>query len=217
VLEARLEPGIDHLLCVGAHADDIEIGCAGTVMKLTQGRPGLGVTWVVLSAEGPRAREATQSAAVLLRTVKRKDIVVKTFRDGYFPSQSAAIKDVFEDLKRRVAPDVILTHYRHDLHQDHRLVAELTWNTFRRHLVLEYEIPKYDGDLGTPSVFVPLSEAIVRRKVRHVLRHFGSQARRAWFTEDLFLSLLRLRGMEAPVSTRYAEAFHCRKLVLGAP
>src|SRR5262249_46829373 len=143
-----------------------------------------------------------------------KEIVVKTFRDGYFPSQSAAIKDVFEDLKRRVAPDVILTHYRHDLHQDHRLVAELTWNTFRRHLVLEYEIPKYDGDLGTPSVFVPLSDAMVRRKVRHVLRHFGSQARRAWFTEDLFLSLLRLRGMEAPVSTRYAEAFYCKKLVL---
>jgi LmbE family N-acetylglucosaminyl deacetylase len=214
VLEARLDPGVDHVLCLGAHADDIEIGCAGTVLKLAEARPGLGVTWVVFSADGARAGEARRSAAALLRTVKRKEIVVKTFRDGYFPSEMAAIKDVFEALKERVAPDVILTHHGHDRHQDHRLIAELTWNTFRRHLVLEYEIPKYDGDLGAPGVFVPLSDALARRKVRHVLRHFGSQRRRPWFTDDLFLSLLRLRGMESPTATRYAEAFYCRKLVL---
>ena len=217
VVEARLEPGVDHLLCLGAHADDIEIGCAGTIMKLTQGRPGLGVTWVVFGADGARAREAQRSAATLLRGVKRKEIVVKTFRDGFFPSQAAEIKDVFEALKPHVSPDVILTHHRHDLHQDHRLIAELTWNTFRHHLVLEYEIPKYDGDLGAPSVFVPLSEALARRKVRHILRHFETQVGRSWFTEDLFLSLLRLRGMEAPATTRYAEAFYCKKLVLGTP
>jgi LmbE family N-acetylglucosaminyl deacetylase len=214
VLEARLDPGVDHVLCLGAHADDIEIGCGGTLLKLTDRQPGLGVTWVVFSAEGQRAREARRSAAALLRRVKRKEIIVKTFRDGFFPSEAAAIKDVFEELKDRVAPDLILTHQGHDLHQDHRLIAELTWNTFRRHLVLEYEIPKYDGDLGAPAVFVPLPDALARRKVRHILRHFGSQKRRAWFTDDLFLSLLRLRGMEAPATTRYAEAFYCRKLVL---
>jgi LmbE family N-acetylglucosaminyl deacetylase len=214
VLEARLDPGVEHVLCLGAHADDIEIGCGGTLLKLTDRQPGLGVTWVVFSAEGQRAREARRSAAALLRRVKRKEIIVKTFRDGFFPSEAAAIKDVFEELKDRVAPDLILTHQGHDLHQDHRLIAELTWNTFRRHLVLEYEIPKYDGDLGAPAVFVPLPDALARRKVRHILRHFGSQKRRAWFTDDLFLSLLRLRGMEAPATTRYAEAFYCRKLVL---
>jgi LmbE family N-acetylglucosaminyl deacetylase len=217
VLEARLDPGIEHLLCLGAHADDIEIGCAGTIMKLAGGRPDLGVTWVVFSAEGERAREAQRSAATLLRGVKRKEIVLKTFRDGFFPAQIGDIKDVFEALKPRVAPDLVLTHHRHDGHQDHRVIAELTWNTFRRHLILEYEIPKYDGDLGSPSVFVPLSDALARRKVRHLLRHFGSQSRRGWFTEDLFLSLLRLRGMETPARTRYAEAFHCKKVVLGLP
>ncbi len=173
------------------------------------------MTWIVFSAEGERAREAQRSAMALLRGVKRKEIVLRTFRDGFFPSQMADIKDVFEALKLRVAPDLVLTHHRHDLHQDHRVIAELTWNTFRRHLILEYEIPKYDGDLGSPSVFVPLSQAVARRKVRHLVRYFGTQARRDWFTEDLFLSLLRLRGMETPASTRYAEAFYCKKVVLG--
>lgn len=214
MLEARLDPGVEHVLCLGAHADDIEIGCGGTLLKLTERQPGLGVTWVVFSAGGERAREARRSAAALLRRVKRKEIIVKTFRDGFFPSECGALKDVFEELKDRVAPDLILTHHGHDLHQDHRLIAELTWNTFRRHLILEYEIPKYDGDLGAPALFVPLPDALARRKVRHILRHFGSQKHRAWFTDDLFLSLLRLRGMEAPAATRYAEAFYCRKLVL---
>jgi LmbE family N-acetylglucosaminyl deacetylase len=214
VVEARLEPAVGHLLCLGAHADDIEIGCAGTVLKLAEQHPDMSVTWMVFSADARRAKEAQRSARALLRGVKRKEILVQSFRDGFFPSDLAAIKDVFEDVKTRVSPDLVLTHHRHDAHQDHRVIAELTWNTFRRHLILEYEIPKYDGDLGAPGVFVPLPDALARRKVRHVLRHFASQRDRTWFTEDLFLSLLRLRGMEAPVSTRYAEALYCRKLVL---
>jgi LmbE family N-acetylglucosaminyl deacetylase len=214
MVEARFDPPVQHLLCLGAHPDDIEIGCAGTILRLAERQPDLGVTWMVFGAEGRRAREAELSARALLRRVKRKAITVRAFRDGFFPSAIAEIKEAFEALKTHVAPDLILTHHRHDLHQDHRIIAELTWNTFRRHLILEYEIPKYDGDLGSPAVFVPLSDRLARRKVDHLLRHFGSQKDRAWFTEDLFLSLLRLRGMETPASTRYAEAFHARKLVL---
>jgi LmbE family N-acetylglucosaminyl deacetylase len=202
------------VLCLGAHADDLEIGCGGTVLRLVEsGRP-VAVTWVVFSAEGDRQREARESAEIFLARAKTKDVVVKGFRDGFFPYQGAQIKADFEEVKQRVAPDVIFTHYRNDLHQDHRLIAELTWNTFRSHLILEYEIPKYDGDLGSPNVFVELDESLCRRKVEVILRLFRSQAGKHWFDEELFMALLRLRGMECGAAEKYAEGFYCRKTVL---
>jgi LmbE family N-acetylglucosaminyl deacetylase len=214
----RLEPETREdplaVLCLGAHADDLEIGCGGTVLTLAEsGRP-LAVTWVVWSAEGVRQREARDSADIFLARAKTKNIEVKSFRDGFFPSQGREIKEEFEALKRVVSPDVIFTHYRHDSHQDHRLISELTWNTFRHHLVLEYEIPKYDGDLGSPNLFVELTESAARRKVDGIVRAFPSQADKHWFSTDVFLALLRLRGMECAANERYAEAFYGRKAVL---
>ena len=202
------------VLCLGAHCDDLEIGCSGTVMKLAEpGRP-LQVTWVVFSGDDRRAAEARVSAAEVLRGVKQPDVVIKRFRDGFFPSLIGEIKEEFEALKRAVSPDVVFTHWRQDLHQDHRTIGELTWNTFRDHLILEYEIPKYDGDFGSPNVFVPLDEVVCRRKIDNIVASFPSQVGRQWFTEDLFRSVLRLRGMEANAPSRHAEAFYCRKLSL---
>ena len=205
---------ISSVLCVGAHGDDLEIGCSGTLMKLAEQGERIHVTWVVFSGDDVRATEARVSAMEVLRGFKTHDIVIKRFRDGFFPSLFDEIKDEFEALKRAIAPDVVFTHWRQDLHQDHRTIAELTWNTFRNHLVLEYEIPKYDGDLGSPNVFVPLDEAVCRRKIDNIMGSFGSQQERQWFTSDVFLSVLRLRGMEAASPSRYAEAFYCRKLSL---
>ncbi len=169
--------------------------------------------WVVLGASGQRVGEATASAKSFLERARRKEIVVKEFRDGFFPYTGAEIKQFFEELKRKYSPDVILTHYRNDLHQDHRLVSELTWNTFRNHLILEYEIIKYDGDLGAPNFFVHLTESLGRRKVRILLDSFKSQLEKNWFTEDAFLAILRLRGLECNAPGRYAEAYYCRKIV----
>jgi LmbE family N-acetylglucosaminyl deacetylase len=211
----NLEPGAaPMILCVGAHSDDIEIGCAGTIMRLVESYPTLEITWIVLGAHGERAAEARKSAQSLLGQVKAKKVIVAGFRDGFFPYVGVEIKEFFEQLKTQLAPDLIFTHYREDLHQDHRLICELTWNTFRNHLILEYEIPKYDGDMGSPNCFVPLDERICRIKVSHLVDHFGSQAARDWFTEDTFLALLRLRGVEAKAPSKYAEAFYCRKLLL---
>jgi LmbE family N-acetylglucosaminyl deacetylase len=209
------KPRLGHVLCLGAHCDDIEIGAGGTVARLVEEHPGLSVTWVVFCSTDLRAREARASAEAMLAGVKAKDIVVKAFRDGFLPYQGGEVKEAFEALKIRATPDLILTHYRGDLHQDHRLVSELTWNTFRDHFILEYEIPKFDGDLGAPGVFVPLDEAQVRRKTDHVLRSFPSQAARSWFTEETFRAILRLRGVESNAPGGYAEAFYCRKLILG--
>jgi LmbE family N-acetylglucosaminyl deacetylase len=200
------------VLAFGCHADDIELGCGGTLLRIAQAAPGIEVRWVVLCAQGERADEARASAADLLNGATA-EIVVHEFRDGYLPYLGAAVKESVEATKD-FEPDVIFTHQRHDLHQDHRLVSELTWNTFRDHLVLEYEIPKYDGDLGTPNVFVPLEEETCRRKVEVLMRHFASQRGKHWFTEDLFLGLMRLRGMESGSASPYAEAFYGRKLVL---
>jgi LmbE family N-acetylglucosaminyl deacetylase len=203
------------VLALGCHSDDIEIGAGGTLTQLQERYGGrLHVRWIVFSAHGPRRDEARASALELLAPAP-VEIDVHSFRDGYFPYTGAEVKDVFEALKAEPAPDLIFTHHRHDLHQDHRLLCELTWNTFRDHLVLEYEIPKYDGDLGNPNVFVPVTEAQCRRKVDILLRHFGSQRSKHWFTEDLFLGLMRLRGAECRSPTGYAEAFHGRKLLLG--
>jgi LmbE family N-acetylglucosaminyl deacetylase len=209
-LEALARP-IERVLAIGCHADDIEIGCGGTVIALTRVRPGLAVTWAVLAAPGERAGEARASAQAFLQGAGESDVRVHGFRDGFLPYVGGEVKDVFEGMKE-VRPDLVLTHTRHDLHQDHRLACELTWNTFRNHLSLEYEIPKYDGDLGSPNVFVPLEESVVEEKLRIVREHYASQHGKHWFDDELFRGLMRLRGMES--ATRYAEAFTCRKLAL---
>jgi LmbE family N-acetylglucosaminyl deacetylase len=213
LLQARPTP--THVLCLGAHSDDIEIGCGGTILSLLQASPSLTVTWVVFGAQATRVEEARHSAKSFLAAAAKREIVIHGFRDGFFPYTGAQIKETFEALKARMSPDLIFTHYRHDLHQDHRLIAELTWNTFRDHLVLEYEIPKYDGDLGVPNLFVPLDEALCRRKIDTLMTSFASQRDKRWFSEDLFRSLLRLRGMECNSPSTYAEAFYGRKLVVG--
>jgi LmbE family N-acetylglucosaminyl deacetylase len=202
------------LLAIGCHADDIELGCGGTVLALTEGHPEVEVTWLVLGAESGRADEARASAAAFLERAAVKTVIVEGFRDGFFPYLGPTVKDRFEELKKEVSPDVIFTHAGYDLHQDHRLVAELTWNTFRDHLILEYEIPKYDADLTAPNVYVPLSAELVQRKIDLLLEHFPSQREKHWFTDDLFRGLMRLRGMEANSPTGLAEGFRCRKLVL---
>ena len=203
-----------NILALGAHSDDIEIGCGGSLLRLLAEYPRSVVHWVVFSGSAARAEEARASAQELLGDELGRAIVCGGFRDGFFPYQGAEIKDFFEGIKRDFAPDLIFTHRRDDAHQDHRLVAELTWNTFRDHLVLEYEIPKYDGDLGKPNVFIRLSEETCRRKVAILMRHFATQRNKHWFTDDLFLGLLRLRGMEANSPTAYAEGFYCRKVVI---
>jgi LmbE family N-acetylglucosaminyl deacetylase len=202
------------LLVVGAHADDIEIGCGGTILRLIEERPDLSVTWVVLAAHAVRADEARDSAAAMLEPVGRSSVRIHGFRDGFLPFEGAAVKEVFEELKGPAGPDLVLTHRREDAHQDHRLVSELTWQTFRDHLILEYEIPKYDGDLGPMNLYATLSADQSRRKVEHLMKYYPSQHDRAWFTEDTFWSLLRLRGMESNAPSRYAEAFAARKVTL---
>jgi LmbE family N-acetylglucosaminyl deacetylase len=202
------------ILCLGAHSDDIEIGCGGTLLKLINSDPNVMVYWVVLGANGQREVEAYQSADSFLSGIDRKQVMVKGFRDGFFPYLGMEIKEYFEELKRDISPDLILTHYRDDRHQDHRLISDLTWNTFRDHLILEYEIPKYDGDLGSPNFFVHLNESICSKKIGHLFEHFSTQANRSWFTEDTFRSIMRLRGIESNAPERFAEAFYARKMVL---
>jgi LmbE family N-acetylglucosaminyl deacetylase len=202
------------ILALGAHADDIEIGCGGTLMRLQRAYDAVRVHCVVLGCEDEeRAREAEASARTLLgnHTV---DVRLGRYPDAFLPYRGEDVKRFFEELKGEVEPDVIFTHYRHDLHQDHRLVCELTWNTWRDHLILEYEIPKYDGDLGSPNLFVHLDDAIAERKIAHVVEHFPSQTVRRWFTPDLFRSLLRIRGMESNSPSGLAEGFYARKLLL---
>jgi LmbE family N-acetylglucosaminyl deacetylase len=203
-----------HLLCIGAHCDDIEIGCGGTVLQLLERHPELHVDWVVLTSTPARAAEARASAAGFLRGARSHNVVIRDFRDGFLPWVGAELKDCFEELKRAVTPDLILTHHRGDFHQDHRLAGELTWNTWRDHLILEYEIPKYDGDLGRPNAFVPLTQAVVQRKLDLILSGFPSQASKAWFTAETFRALLRLRGVEANAKEGLAEAFFAPKVCL---
>ena len=200
------------LLCLGAHSDDVEIGCGGTLLKLIGDHQHVIVQWVVFSASGQRAVEAGASAAKFLEGAEQ-EVEIKDFRDGFFPYVGYEVKQFFEDLKQRCAPDLIFTHHRDDRHQDHRVISDLTWNTFRNHLILEYEIPKYDGDLGSPNVFVHLDEATCQRKVQGIVDLFQTQQNRHWFTADTFLSLLRLRGIESAAPGGYAEAFYSRKAV----
>ncbi len=202
------------LLCLGAHSDDLELGCAGTLQRLLEETRVARITWVVLSGDAERAREARRAARRLLGRRPGVRLVQESFRDGFFPYLAVPLKEFFERLKREVKPQVVFTHYREDRHQDHRLVSELTYNTFRDHLVLEYEILKLDGDLGHPNVYVPLDPSAVRRKVAILESCFGTQRDRRWFSEDAFRGLMRLRGVEAGAPSGYAEAFHGRKLVL---
>jgi LmbE family N-acetylglucosaminyl deacetylase len=200
------------VLLLGAHSDDIEIGCGGTVLRLIEQFPRASYHWVVFSGVGRRGEEAAASARAFLGPVQQQ-VHVETFRDGYFPYQGAEIKEYFERLKGKVDPQLVFTHYRDDRHQDHRVISDLTWNTFRNHLILEYEIPKYDGDLGVPNFFVRLEEIVCQKKIDLLLMHFESQTPKHWFSEETFRALLRLRGMEAHADGHYAEAFYCRKLV----
>ena len=202
------------VMCLGAHGDDLEIGCAGTLLEWLANYPKVEVTWVVLSAAGPRAEEARRSANALLRGASRTKIVVRDFTDGHLPAQFVDVKQLFEELKVSETPDLILTHRLEDRHQDHRLVAELTWQTWRDHLILEYEIPKYEGDLGQPNLYVPLATDIANRKVRHLLRYFGTQRSKAWFTDETFLGLMRVRGIESRAPSGMAEGFYVRKAII---
>jgi len=204
------------ILCLGAHSDDIEIGCGGTILRLAQEYPNCVFHWVVFSAIGVRDAEAKHAAAQFVPAGRLKGPLLKTFPDAFMPFMGAEVKGVFEELKQTVSPDLIFTHTRNDAHQDHRLLAELTWNTFRDHLILEYEIPKYDGDLGQPGVFVPLDAETSQRKVHCILETFQSQRHKRWFQSETFFSLMRLRGMECNSPSGYAEAFYCHKLTIGS-
>jgi LmbE family N-acetylglucosaminyl deacetylase len=203
-----------NVLVLGAHSDDAEIGCGGTILRLIADGAVGSICWVVLSGRDARAEEARASAEAMLEGVPERKILQPGFRDGFFPYEGADVKGFFEDVKRDFEPTLILTHQRHDLHQDHRLTCELTWNTFRNHLVLEYEVPKYDGDMGRPNFYVPIDDEIRQRKIDHLMTYFGTQAPKHWFKEELFAGLLRLRGMECNSPTAHAEAFYSRKAVL---
>jgi LmbE family N-acetylglucosaminyl deacetylase len=208
-------PATGSVLFIGAHCDDIEIGCGATVLGLVDAYPDATFHWVVLASSPPRAEEAEKAARAFLTGAEHVEIQIGTFRDGYLPYLGPAVKDRFEELKLAVDPDVIFTHSRHDAHQDHRLASELTWNTWRDHLIFEYEIPKYDGDLGAPNVFLDAPELRRNEKLRLLNDYYGSQRSRTWFSDDTFLGLMRLRGVEGNTPSGYAEAFYSRKLAIG--
>jgi LmbE family N-acetylglucosaminyl deacetylase len=203
------------VLCLGAHSDDIEIGAGATLLSMIERGIRLEVQWCVLSGGGEREQEARSSAKDFLAGAACAKIEVMSFRDGFFPEQGDVIKSWFENLKHRVNPDLIFTHRRNDAHQDHRQVCRLTWNTFRDHCIFEYEIPKWDGDLGQPNLYMPVSARSLQRKIDLLISHFGSQRSKQWFDNETFLGLARLRGMECRAPERYAEAFFARKLGLG--
>ena len=204
--------GLD-VLCVGAHCDDIEIGCGGTVLSLQEHYPRCRIHWLVLTSVPSRRREATTAAKAFIRASARGELRICALPDGFLPAHFGEVKTQFEDLKRSLKPDVIFTHHGLDRHQDHSLVSQITWQTFRDHMIWEYEIPKYDGDLATPSMYVPLVSAVAARKVKAIMRAYASQATKSWFRAENLLAAMRLRGLESRAASGYAEAFHCRKLV----
>jgi LmbE family N-acetylglucosaminyl deacetylase len=201
------------VLCLGAHSDDIEIGAGGTILTVSEQRP-VRVRWVVFSATGARAEEARASANDFLSRAETAQIDTYDVRDGFFPAEFERLKEIFETLKYEASPDLILTHHRHDHHQDHRTIAELTWNTFRNHLILGYEIPKYDPDLGNPNLFMPLSTQAAERKVDNLVKHFTTQRVRRWFEPETFNGLMRVRGVQAAAPSGLAEAYYAPKLCL---
>ena len=202
------------VLCIGAHCDDIEIGCGGALLALQAARRPLTVDYALLSGTAERCREAAGAMRRFVRPSCRGELLTGDFSDGRFPAEYAGIKDWFETLKRRPRPDVIFCHERQDRHQDHRIVNEMVWNTFRDQLILEYEIPKWDGGLGEPAVYVPLTARQAARKADLLLASYATQAGRDWFTRDTFMALTRLRGVECRSPSGHAEAFHGRKLRL---
>lgn len=203
-----------HILALGAHCDDIDIGCGGAMLSLLARHRNAEVTWVVLGSNPVRERELRASAKRFLRRAGNARVLVHKFRDGFFPAHFAEIKEVFESLKRLPDPDLVFSHHRADLHQDHRVIAELTWNTFRNHLILEYEIPKYEGDLTTPSAYISLTRAQVERKISILWDSYPTQRAKRWFTDETFRGLMRLRGIESGGSTGWAEGFHVSKFLL---
>jgi LmbE family N-acetylglucosaminyl deacetylase len=202
------------ILCLGAHSDDIEIGCGGTILSMLKRYSNAEVYWVIFSSDLWREEEARSSVNLFLKDAGTRSIIIEKYQNGFFPYNGEKIKEFFEVLKNQFSPNVIFTHYRMDQHQDHRTISELTWNTFRNHLILEYEIPKYDGDIGNPNFFVPLEYSICNNKIVNILSSFKSQREKHWFTEELLLSILRIRGMESASPTNYAEAFYCRKILM---
>ena len=219
MLNVELGRGSDgplEILCLGAHADDIEIGCGATLLQLARSARPITCHWVVFAADAARSAEARASAAAFLDGCKEIDVRVASFRESYFPYVGSEVKDYMQALAAEISPDLVFTHHRDDLHQDHRLVAELTWNAFRDHMILEYEVPKYEGDLGHPNVFVPVDAETAVRKIELLMTGFPSQAGRDWFDEETFRAMLRLRGVEGRSPTGYAEAFHARKITLAA-
>jgi len=202
------------VLCLGAHADDIEIGCGGTLLHLLATRLDVHLTWVVFSSAGVREQEARTGATFFLQGAASHEVILPNFPDGHFPYHGGEMKKCFEQLKQKTDPHLVFTHYRNDRHQDHRIISDLTWNTWRRHMILEYEIPKYDGDMGRPNCFVPLDADICLRKAHYIREAFVSERGKGWMSDDTFQALLRLRGIEC--AARFAEAFYCRKFVLGA-
>jgi LmbE family N-acetylglucosaminyl deacetylase len=205
------------ILCLGAHCDDLEIGAGGTIMRLMAEHPGSTVHWVVFTASANpiRQEEARGSAAELLAPLgERAHYHQKAFRESFFPAEWTQIKVFFEELKSAVEPDVVLTHHRRDLHQDHRIISELSLNSFRDHVIAEFEIPKYDADLGVPNLYVPLTQTMAQRKIEMLMRHFASQRGRRWFKPETYEGIMRIRGIECNAPEGYAEAFHVRKLIL---
>lgn len=203
------------ILCLGAHSDDIEIGCGGSILELLRRHRNLEFHWLVFSSGHQREREAHRSAGLFLKGAAKRTVTVLDFRNGFFPFVGAEIKEYFEELKKEVVPDLILTHTARDLHQDHRLINQITWNTWRNHVILEYEIPKYDGDLGTPNFYVPFDRRIGRRKIKYLMDCFGTQRDKHWFSPGTFEGLMRIRGVEANSPGKFAEGFYARKLVFG--
>ena len=200
------------ILCLGAHPDDIEIGCGGTILRLIKEAPRAQIYWTIFSGNQQRSKEAQTSADHFLKEAHLKTIDIKDFRESYFPFIGNQIKDYFEKLKTTLTPDIIFTHYANDLHQDHSTISKLTWNSFRNHLILEYEIPKFDGDLGNPNFFVHLNDYQVKKKINFLCTTFKTQKEKTWFDEETFRSILRIRGIESNSQSKYAEAFYCRKM-----
>lgn len=202
------------ILLMGAHCDDIEIGCGATVLHLIKRFPEAHFDWVVFSSTPERAEEALRSSDILLADARSKTVIIENFRNGYFPYIGGQIKDYVELLKTRTKPDWIFTHHSEDRHQDHRILAELTWNTFRNHLIFEYEVPKYDGGLGSPNCFIMASQAFADKKIATLMECFVSEAVKPWFSPDTFKAMLRIRGVECNSTTGLAEAFYCRKFLV---
>lgn len=205
-----------NVLCVGAHCDDIEIGCGGTLLSILRKNSDVSIYWQVLCSSPTREIEAKNGAKRFCEEARSLEINIHRFRDGFLPFAGTEVKECFEQCKQEFEPDIVFTHYRDDRHQDHRMVADLTWNTYRNHLILEYEIPKWDGDLGSPNTFVNIDKAVADKKIESLISVYPSQKNKNWFTRDLFWSMLRIRGMESNSPSKLAEAFYARKLILHA-